>query len=86
MCQGATKKQAAIRQPARLCDLSVSCNQMENKIPKALALATSPVRLLTSSLRANSNLPEWRKPQLLRSGCRLSATMYIEFAGKHPRS
>jgi hypothetical protein len=55
-------------------------DQMEGKIPKALALATACVRLWTPSLRANSNPPVWQKPYLLGSCYRLSATMYIEFA------
>jgi hypothetical protein len=53
---------------------------MEGKTPKALAMATACVRLWASSLRANSDLPAWQEPQLLRSHYRLSATVYIEFA------
>jgi hypothetical protein len=50
ICQGARKKRAAIHWPARFCCLGVSRDQVEGKIPKALALATACVRLLTPSL------------------------------------
>jgi hypothetical protein len=80
MCQGVTRRWAAFRQPARLCSHGVARGQV--KIPKVRALATAWVRLWAPSLRANSNLPAWQEPKLLRSHYRLSATMHIEFAGK----
>jgi hypothetical protein len=80
MCQGVTRRWAAFRQPARLCSYGVARDQV--KIPKVRALATACVLLWAPSLRANSNLPAWQEPQLLRSCHRLSATMHIEFAGK----
>jgi hypothetical protein len=50
ICQGATKRQAALRQPARFCSHGVARDQVEDKIPKARALATACVRLWTPSL------------------------------------
>jgi hypothetical protein len=49
ICQGAAKRRAAFRQPARFCSHGVARDQVEGKIPKARALATACVRLLTPS-------------------------------------
>ena len=41
MCQGATKRRAAFRQPVRFCSHGVARDQVEDKTPKALALTTA---------------------------------------------
>ena len=57
-------------------------DQVEGKIPKALAPTTACVRLWTPRLRANSNLLARQNAESLRSCCGLCPTVDGESAGK----